>query len=661
MRISKDKMRKNFERNMNLLKREFPNVYQVMEKYKPVRFRLIYRNGRVDIFDPMTLNILYDFHLEEFIDYQLDNFLEHSTLLIRKPPSTPKIYTDNLIHTQFLKEVLTSFTKYDSYSPDFFRVPKGFAPFTVVIGIGGGILPKKLLERFNVKKLYVAEPEVDFFYLSLFLIDWEEDIFSRIDKRNVTFQIGIPPKGQEDIVYETQLRGFFEENPFTSAYAFVFRHYRTELTAKILKQAVSAFDLSKKGWGFVDDEMEAFGHFVENLNPESLILHSEKKLKAPERVFIVGSGPSLDDTIEIIKRNQNKALILACGTALNPLLKEGIIPDFLVEFERTYHINEVLSTVDRDILKSLYLLAPDIIHPEVPPKFKKTFYYNRTSSVAMHLLKPKTVPIAAYPTVTNAAVSVSIEMGVKEIYLFGVDFGFKEGKEPHASGTVYKDKFKDAEEKLKKAACFTLEGNFGGIVFTDSIFNWARRSMEECILSYRAMGKNFKIYNCSDGAKIAGTEPLKPENLHIENLNKSVQIERFQRQFSKVKVATSPVPFEKIIEGIDFAERTFPKAFKRKVKTHEDLYGLMEDLNGMIQVLTSSYPAISTFIRGTLKHAFHLLYVGSLCLKNFEELEPAFRDASDVFLNRFYDMMSKLKEFLYEREEKYKILSSKKT
>ncbi|GAB6076193.1 motility associated factor glycosyltransferase family protein [Desulfurobacterium crinifex] len=661
MQISKDTMRRNFERNMNLLKREFPHVHQLMENYKPIRFRFIYRDGRIDIFEPMTLNILYDFHLEEFIDYQLDNFLEYSTLLIRKPPPTPEVYTDDLLHTQILRDVLTPFTKYESYSPDFFRVPKGFAPFTVVIGIGGGVLIKKLLERFNVKKLYVAEPNVDFFYLSLFLVDWEKDIFSKINKDNVSFQIGVPPQEQENVIYETQLRAFFEENPFTSAYAFIFRHYRTELTAKILKQAVSAFDLSKKGWGFIDDEMEAFEHFVENLNPDSLILHTKKKLKAPERVFVVGSGPSLDETIEVIKKNQDKALIFACGTALNPLLKEGITPDFLVEFERTYHINEVLNTVDQDTLKSLNLLAPDIIHPEVPPRFKETFYYNRTSSVAMHLLKPKTIPVAAYPTVTNAAVSVSLEMGVKEIYLFGVDFGFKEGKEPHASGTVYEDKFKNVEEKLKRTARFILEGNFGGIVFTDSVFNWARRSMEECIFYYRATGKSFKIYNCSDGAKIAGTESLRPENLHLRTLNKSTQMKRFRHHFSKAKIATSPLSFEKIIEGVEFAERTFPKAFKREVKTHEDLYVLMEDLNGVIQILTHSYPAISTFIRGTLKHAFHLLYVGSLCLKDFDEIEPAFKDASNVFLDRFYDMMDRLKEFLYKREDKYRKLSSRKS
>jgi hypothetical protein len=252
-------------------------------------------------------------------------------------------------------------------------------------------------------------------------------------------------------------------------------------------------------------------------------------------------------------------------------------------------------------------------------------------------------------------------MGIKEIYLFGVDFGFKEGKEPHASGTVYEDRFKSVEERLKKTAHFVLEGNFGGIVFTDSVFNWARRSMEECIFHYRMIGKgSFKIYNCSDGAKIAGTEPLKPESLHLETLNKSIQMKRFQHHFSKVKVATSPLPFEKIIEGVEFAERTFPKAFKRKVKTHEDLYGLMEDLNGTIQVLIRSYPAISTFIRGTLKHAFHLLYIGSLCLKDFDEIEPAFKDASNIFLDRFCDMMKKLKDFLYEHEDRYRKLSQKK-
>ena len=62
----------------------------------------------------------------------------------------------------------------------------------------------------------------------------------------------------------------------------------------------------------------------------------KKYAKLP--VFVIGSGPSLDNDIPFIRKNQDKAIVVACGTAIDTLYHAGIKPDFYACTERTPEI-----------------------------------------------------------------------------------------------------------------------------------------------------------------------------------------------------------------------------------------------------------------------------------------------------------------------------------
>jgi hypothetical protein len=47
-------------------------------------------------------------------------------------------------------------------------------------------------------------------------------------------------------------------------------------------------------------------------------------------IIIVGSGPSLDKNINLLKNLYDKVIIIACGSAIEPLTLKGIIPHFLM-------------------------------------------------------------------------------------------------------------------------------------------------------------------------------------------------------------------------------------------------------------------------------------------------------------------------------------------
>ena len=48
---------------------------------------------------------------------------------------------------------------------------------------------------------------------------------------------------------------------------------------------------------------------------------------------VVSAGPSLDKNIQLLKRGAEKFLIIAVSTALKPLLKTGVFPDFIVAID----------------------------------------------------------------------------------------------------------------------------------------------------------------------------------------------------------------------------------------------------------------------------------------------------------------------------------------
>lgn len=66
------------------------------------------------------------------------------------------------------------------------------------------------------------------------------------------------------------------------------------------------------------------------------------------------------------------------------------------------------------------------------------------------------------------------------------------------------------------------EGNFGGVVISNIMFDTSRRVTEEVL----AANGDVQCFNCSDGAKIEMARPLPSTEIHLsQSINKSALIE----------------------------------------------------------------------------------------------------------------------------------------
>ena len=142
------------------------------------------------------------------------------------------------------------------------------------------------------------------------------------------------------------------------------------------------------------------------------------------------------------------------------------------------------------------------------------------------------------PTCVNLALSFSLRYGAQHIFLFGTDFGFFNLEEHHANGSVYykeniHEMFKEAVD-YTQYTLFEIESVQGEPILTQPLYFAAKERTENCIKYYRhavhnqhhqhnannlsqsdknqpSEQKPAHIYNCSDGAKIEGTEWIRPD------------------------------------------------------------------------------------------------------------------------------------------------------
>jgi hypothetical protein len=144
---------------------------------------------------------------------------------------------------------------------------------------------------------------------------------------------------------------------------------------------------------------------------------------------VVGIGPSLDDNIKDLHNAQSCAIIIATDAALRPLLRHGIQPDLVVNYDARDEQKTMWETIDTS--KSV-LLANSVTSPKTIDAWKGgLIFFNMMQAddeFATNILPSIYPHIGQLPnmgTVGNGAVFLAWQMGCKPIMLVGMDLCYK--------------------------------------------------------------------------------------------------------------------------------------------------------------------------------------------------------------------------------------------
>lgn len=518
--------RKN--KNLRYLEKKAPQILEILKKPSKLKKCGIFidkNNGLIDL--QIEEERLYKGEPHKISLLNIDEFEKSGFKFYITPDiNTPLQYKESMFDTKHWYNYLLN-AKEDpnvNYVKKPIRQGDRFGTF-LCLGIGLGYHIVEISKRYDIKQLIIVERDPEILKASLFTIDWS--FLEKYMKENRTFNVFIkedPLEAAKDVAYFCQ----FVLNPPLSFDMPVFAPFRGNYFDQFMEEFKERFYQIFSGWGFFQDEFWSAENTLENIKNKIPLFYGGQSLPSDAIAFIIGAGPSLDYSIDFIRENSDRAVIFSCGSSLSSLHRAGIKPDFHIDIERTVVTYDALVWIgDPDYLRSIPIIFNNPMYPLVSSLFDESYMYLKGNDAGTLFFKDY-IPRLTFsnPSVVNGGVSFAINVGFKEIYLFGTDMGYKDPRKHHATDNIALDKntYFYAEDLGKD---IEVEGNFRGKVYTNRFLNWSRTWLEDLIKNF----KELKVYNTSDGAKINGAEPKKLSEISLKRFDKIRTIKKIKDNF----------------------------------------------------------------------------------------------------------------------------------
>ncbi|HEY9078857.1 motility associated factor glycosyltransferase family protein [Magnetovibrio sp.] len=511
-----------FERNLDFFKIINPALAERLSNHEALSKLVFDEDGEPDVlFQGMKL---YGKGAQKHVEQQIEQYWNSPGVITLTYDSVANMDSEG---TRLLND-LKQFAEDNAVTFNEQRTTRN-AFHLVVQGVGLGQHIEPLLADVKPRNLVLIEPNMEFLYQSLFCLDWKRVIGKVLeDGGNVHILTDGKSSG---LIYDIR-RIYTQYGRASFDGLTVYTHYENPAFYAVEKFLATQGEMLFSGLGFFEDELNMVANTYNNLKSgeEKVFLAHLDQLEFP--VFIVGSGPSLDGSIEVIKANQNRAVIISCGTALLPLMRAGIKPDFHAELERGKVQIEIPEFVAQEFdISDVCLVGSTTLVPGVKEVFAKRVYYFRHMLSSFPVFSGNLLNCLRFPgpSVGNTGTSFAQDSGFRQYYFFGMDLGFVDETQHHSANTVYMEKGVKHESPINPWDR-TMRGNFGGSVKAAHIYEWSRDTLEVSITN-SSIGHTY--YNCSDGAYIEGTVPLLPEFVDLPEPSepKPVFVERMMSRF----------------------------------------------------------------------------------------------------------------------------------
>ncbi len=251
-------------------------------------------------------------------------------------------------------------------------------------------------------------------------------------------------------------------------------------------------------------------NFLENTSNNHLSLQEFNAFAKSDSAVLVSAGPSLNQTVEVLKKISRFCFILAVGSALKSLLKEGIVPDAVIITDPTHLVKEQIEQTEYNGL--LFYMATANCEMANIHKGKKIILFQNGYTLSEEFAITNDFPlIETGGSVATTGLSLLEFMGFQTVYLFGQDLGFQ-NNQTHANLSASSNTY-ETEIKFQ-----TVLSNNGKYINTYSNFNIFRRWFEQ-----KAANTSMQIYNMAlDGAKIEGIPYISTSEMEKQLVDASI-------------------------------------------------------------------------------------------------------------------------------------------
>ncbi|MGN0739776.1 MAG: 6-hydroxymethylpterin diphosphokinase MptE-like protein [Treponema sp.] len=450
---------KIFADNASRFKIRFPELYKLVEKE--------------------IQNVIFNFEqYENRHEEQCENL--HEKKLEQKNPEHESLHNDKTTNLEILNSVFPFWNflysksgeitakendifLHSAYSPQkeaahlFEQKPKSDLSY-IFAGIGLGYALLEFAKTNPDSLLIIIEPDTKYLLASMSVLDWSA-IFSHekciiitgsIPEQTVPFIERLSPLDKIKVI---------TQNSQTQHDAQWFRTFFTLLERNRQKQNINNNTLERFSSLWLKNSAKNIHWFPKTQGIS--IYKNMLNRKYPS--LIVAAGPTLQDTIPLLKELKKRTVLIAVDTALKTLLKNNVQPDFVVLIDPQYYAACHIAglSAPESVLITESSVYPSAMRFDCRKKVFCESLFPLGRYFEQNLLPEKSFgKITAGGSVSTSCWDFAKYIGSKDIYIAGLDLGYP-GKKTHVKGSTFEERSYTFSNRLN-----TAENNLCSILFS---------------------------------------------------------------------------------------------------------------------------------------------------------------------------------------------------
>lgn len=663
---------KRRENNLRYFRRHYPDIYQYYANFQLTRAEVVISNVEDEV----------DLEVDGLSLYQgkgkarghqgatlfKSTFAEGRFLPSLAPPWPGEYRHPRFAHRQVDHIIRQSPLKREEFS--LYPIPN-FYPLVVFQGVGLGYQIQELVTTCDIENAIVIEPDLEIFGASLLTVDWEQ-VCSRFERaeRSIRFLIGV--QNTEEALWPALIRHLMHFTPIFPVMNLFINERGDPVMESVARRLNKEAITTLSTWGHYDDEIRQLNNAIHAFHMGIRVIPPKGSISSDIPTLIVGSGPSLDDRIEDIRKVRDQVILVSAGTGLRVLIENDIYPDFHVELESDYLNYRVISSYDREKLKSVRIIAASQVCPLIWGLFgDQRLYFKQENPIGALFSTPDRNIVGGAPTCTNAALALCTQLGLRNVFLFGTDFGFKDHESHHSKRSIYmeseeasigKELKEGAGKAFAEARTFQTEGVNGTTIYTTPIYFTARRAVEGLIEATLNQYSSSQFFNCADGANIEGAQ-WTSRDLFLEKVKLSGSISERERivelLFDDTAATIELNNIEQVLETTRKKLELLGARIEHELKTRRlrgkrEITRLCSILSRYLEdELIKTDPGFYYMIRGAVRHFLYAAFAHSMAMQNEKQIAhylDEWRSCFIEYMNGLPDHFSSVTGKTYQLE-----------
>ena len=389
----------------------------------------------------------------------------------------------------------------------------------VLLGCGDGLAVKQLINHFKPKMLTVMVTDWHEWASSFFQLDWLEiwNDYCMHSDHVISAICADHPEGLLDHL--------FSHNRFGLDHAYVYVSPVASVATKEVKSLINQglVDRLVAYTGFPMDEYNMIWNTWKTLAKHPKVFHKQVSRSPIGDYLVIGSGPSLDSSLEWIQKHQEEFIIVSCASNFGSLRRAGIEVDVLCLLERgDFMIEQYSEFVETYGAGNTKLFASVTTPAPLLDLFKDSMVYFRPSLTPCSLFSDNESQILTGegPQTVNTGVAFALSQSPRRIILCGADLGTASLNSVRTVGAI-------GESPRDFDRC--VPGNLRETVYSNDLLLDGVRVLET--ISRAFSDTSLELINCSDGVKINGWVGLPLDQLPFKSDGKNVaEIDRWWSQ-----------------------------------------------------------------------------------------------------------------------------------